>query len=433
MAQKGQKSEGTGQKSGAPKKKAASAAKDKPQKQAGEKSGSKGQEGEGAQGVLSQLLLARNRSKTELGRAPQLPVLPRPTPAQAAGTAIGRVAETLYQMPLKSDAVALDSASLAELPELMPEGALLIVLQGAGDEMGVMALCRDMVMALIEIQTLSRVTSRPIPQRKLTRADALMCAEFVNTLIAELGQELTPLGVFSGIEDFRYATYLDEPRPLALILEDRPFRTMSFRFEMGAESARKANVFLALPATTGSEEKPSPPETAAAPLAALQDMSARDDVLPLPGESGARTLAPAVQDVSIDVVGILCRRRITLRELREMKEGQVLSLPRVNLSDASLELMDGQVIARGKLGEAEGCHALRLCDPDAAVAVDSGFARQASNADGPEEGLPMADPMDIALPIDMAAPNEFLAGGGETDFDSDPDDDSAQTVTSGAA
>lgn len=433
MAQKGQKNEETGQKSGASKKKAASGTKDKPQQQSGEKKASKGQEGEGAQGVLRQLLLARNRSKTELGRAPQLPVLPRPTPAQAAATAIGRVAETLYQMALKSDAVALDSASLAELPELLPEGALLIVLQGAGEEMGVIALCRDTVMALIEIQTLSRVTSRPIPQRKLTRADALMCAEFVNTLIAELGQELTPLDGFARIGEFRYATYLDEPRPLALILEDKPFRTMSFQIEMGVKPARKSKIFLALPASIGSEEKSSPPETGAASVVALQDMSAQENTLPRPKETGLGTLAPTVQDVSIDVVGILCRRRVTLRELREMKEGEVLTLPRVSLAGATLELKDGQVIARGKLGEAEGCHALRLRDPEMPVAADSEFPRQAPNIDGQVDALPMPDPMDVALPIDMTAPNEFLLGDGETDFDSNPDEDSAQTVTSGAA
>ncbi|SIT16876.1 flagellar motor switch protein FliM [Paracoccus saliphilus] len=392
-----------------------------------------GQEGETGQGVLQRLLRARNRSKTELGRAPLLPVLPRSTPAQAAGTAIGRIAETLYQLPLKTDSVALDGASLAELPELLPEGALLIVLQGAGEEMGVMALCRDTVMALIEIQTLSRVTARPVPPRKLTRADALMCAEFANALIAELGRELAPLDGFNGIGDFRYATHLEEPRPLALILEDRPFRSLSFRFELGDEPARKASIFLALPNLSASDGKLCPPKMADLPVPVAQDMMPMEMVSVASGEAGSKTLAMAMQEVPVDVVGVLCRRRITLRELRALKQGQVLSLPRVSLSDATLELAGGQVLARGKLGEAEGCHALRLHDPDVPVAGDTGNLQQMPMTGVHEDGMPLADLIDAALPVDLTAPDEFLQGGGEAVPEADPGADNVQTVTSGAA
>ncbi|RNF33558.1 FliM/FliN family flagellar motor C-terminal domain-containing protein [Paracoccus methylarcula] len=434
MAQKGQKDGESGKKADAPGKKPAAGAKGKPQKQDGGKQGAQGQEGESDQGLLRQLLQARNRSKTELGRAPQLPVLPPPTPARAAGIAIGRIAENLYQLPLEAESVALDGASLAELPELLPEGALLIVLQGTGEAMGVMALCRDTVMALIEIQTLSRVTARPAPCRKLTRADALMCAEFANALMAELGAELEALDDFAGMGDFRYATYLEDPRPLALILEDRPFRSLAFRVGLGHESARKAMIFLALPkpdVPDGKDIPADPADARAEPVPRVMTLAAPKP--PGTGGAGTVTLASAMREVPVDIVAVLCRRRITLRELRALEPGKVLNLPRVSLADATLELADGQVLARGKLGEAEGCHALRLHDPDVPIAEDAGILRQMPMPGEQEDGMLLADPIATALPVDMAAPDPFLQGDGEADPASDPGPDIVPTVSSGAA
>ncbi|RMC36317.1 FliM/FliN family flagellar motor C-terminal domain-containing protein [Paracoccus alkanivorans] len=411
MAQKGQKGGENGKKAEASGKKSAAGIKDKPQKQDSGKQGAEGQENESGQGVLRQLLQARNHSKTELGRAPLLPVPSPTTPAHAAATAIGRAAETLYQLPVQAKSVKLNGLSLAELPELLPEDALLIVLQGAGEAMGVMALCRETVTALIEMQTFSRVTDRPAPRRKLTRADALMCAEFANTLMAELGTELEDRDGFAGIGDFRYATYLDEPRPLALILEDKPFRSLSFGVGLGAKPARKATIFLALPKSAVAEE-------AEAKTGIADGRAAARQIAPPPSirhGPDTATLASVVRDVPVEVVGILCRRRITLRELRALGDGQELALPRVTLSDATLELTSGQVLARGKLGEAEGCHAIRLHDPKNLAEEETGAAQPAPMAMRDMDGdvMQVAGPAETAMPVDLSAPDEFLAGSGE--------------------
>ncbi|WP_330450513.1 hypothetical protein FLP41_09620 [Paracoccus marcusii] len=53
-------------------------------------------------------------------------------------------------------------------------------------------------------------------------------------------------------------------------------------------------------------------------------------------------------------------------------DGRLLSLPRTCLTQATLETQDGQVLATGKFGEAEGCHAIRLRDP-ASAATDDGM------------------------------------------------------------
>ncbi|MFV0385776.1 FliM/FliN family flagellar motor C-terminal domain-containing protein [Paracoccus sp. (in: a-proteobacteria)] len=313
-------------------------------------------------GVLRRLLRARNRADTGSGRAPQLPQLPPPTPARAAATAIGRIANRLYHLPVQPVSVAPGAMTLAELPELLPASGLLIVLQGPGEALGVIALCAETMTSLIEIQTLGRITARPAERRKLTRADALICSEFVNTLMAELDAELVPLDGFEGLSGFRYATWLDDPRPLALMLEDKPYRSIDFRLRLGGAETRDSQILLALP-----QDIPVP-----APRPDKDDKPREGEVRPARNEAAtearpdmpaAASLAHAIQTAPVELVGILCRRRITLGEIRALVPGQVLSLPRASLTEARIETPGGQLIARGKFGEAEGCHAIRLHDP----------------------------------------------------------------------
>lgn len=364
-----------------------------------------GQDRDSNGGVLRQLLLARNHSKSAHGRMPQLPLLPGQTPAQAAATAIGRTAETLYHLPVRTESVTLNGVSLAEIPELLPEGALLMILQGKGDETGVMALCRQAVAALIEMQTCVRITARPVPNRRLTRGDALMCAEFGNSLLAELATELGELNGFSDWGDFRYATFLDDPRPLELILDDALFHSLTCRLTFGQDQVRQSTIFLALPRSEAQSDAPVVPEMVLQSRPRLSEAASASVAAPAMPD-----LAVSVQDVPVDLFAVLCRRRMTLGEVRGLTEGAIINLPRVTLSDVTLELASGEVLAGGKLGEAEGYHAIRLHDP-AAIAQDIPESPSIISEDETLSGL-MPETIDAALPVDLDAPNIFLSDSG---------------------
>ena len=299
----------------------------------------------GQAGLLKTLLRARKNDADKPARLPQ----PQPlSPARAAANAVGRAAERLYGMPVLPVDIRPGIATLAELPELLPEQSLLVVLQGPGDRIGVMALAFETVTALIEVQALGRVTARPAERRRLTRSDAAICVDFVNGLMTDLGTEMAAIDDFGSIQGYRYATHLDDPRPLILMLEDRPYRSLSFDLRFGGAETRDGQILIALPHK--AEPRPAPP--------------------PPPSVTGApapaapsTTLAVTMAAAPVEVVGVLCRRTITLGELRGLVPGKLLPLPRVSLAEARLETRDGQLLATGKLGEAEGCHALRLHDP----------------------------------------------------------------------
>lgn len=291
--------------------------------------------------------LLRARGPAGADKPARLPQPQPPTPARAAANAVGRAAERLYRLPVLPIDVHWGAATLAELPELLPEQSLLIVLQGPGDQIGAMALGFETVTALIEVQALGRVTARSAERRRLTRSDAAICVDFVNALMAELATEMAAVEGSGAIAGYRYATHLDDPRPLVLMLEDRPYRSLSLKLRLGGLETRDGTILIALP------HKPDVRAQAVVPAAPA--------VLPV----ADATLAGALSGAPVEVVGVLCRRMLTLGELRGLVPGKLLALPRVNLSEARLETRDGQMLAWGKLGEAEGCHALRLHDPAA--------------------------------------------------------------------
>lgn len=330
-----------------------------------------GQTHEGKDALL-RLLRARKGKANGADAVPVMPPPAPPTPAKAAATALGRAADRLYQLPVEPDEVQVGAATLAELPELVPEGALLAVLQGPGDAVAMAALCPEAVTALIEIQTLGRVTGRPVERRKLTRADAMLCADFINATLTELASELGPMKGFSCLTGFRYATHLTDLRPLLLMLDDKPHRSLLFQLRLGGAQTRQARIFMAFPQREAAIAPPPRPAPAS------------EGPAPAPDPARVPSLAAAVREAPVEVVGVLCRRRITLGELRALAPGQMLPLPRVSLSEARLETTDGQLLSVGKFGKSDGCHAIRL------------YGR--SDAAGDD--------------VDLASPDEFRSGGG---------------------
>lgn len=276
-----------------------------------------------------------------------------PTPARLAATAAAQAARAMAGLVLACEGSGGGLCSLAELPELLPEQPLLAIIEGGADRLGVVALSPGMMAALIEMQTLGRLSTTAPEVRLPTRADAALAADFIDAMLAGLN------GTAEGaaLSGFRYASHLADPRPLALMLEDRGFRTLRLDLRLGPMGERDGVIFLALPL-------PHDAPRLAPPAAEAEDAGDAPVAAPLPAR---KTLAGAMRAAPISLGAILCRRRISLAELRALAPGAMLALPRQALTEARLETGNGRLLAHGKLGEADGFHALRLLDrrPDA--------------------------------------------------------------------
>lgn len=270
---------------------------------------------------------------------------------RAAATALGRAAERLHRLPVFVEKAEFAAMSQFELAEFLPERALLAVVEGGREALGVVALCPALLSSLIEMQALGRVTSRQPVLRRATRTDAAISADFVNAFLAELGRELGNRADYPAFDRFRYTTFLDDPRPLALMMEDEEMLRLTLRFRIGPGGQRDGTLMLALPMPRQTRDA----GPAGRMLASMQAPATDPTPAPVAGN-----LSQAVQQAPIRLVGVLCRRKFSLRMLRELVPGSTIPLGPNVLDEARIETRCGQVLAQGRLGEADGFHAIRL-------------------------------------------------------------------------
>lgn len=341
-------------------------------------------------------------------------------PEKILANAIGRAAGRVHGMPLFFNRVECTQAELAELAELFPERPLISVVAGPAEAVGVVAICPGLLTSVIEMQAMGRVSARAAPMRRPTRADGAICADFINACLAELGDELASLPGCEGLRGYRYASFLDAPRPLELMLDEVTFHLLSIRLRAGDAGQRDGCIVIALPMAETRAVAPPVAETSAF----------SPDQTPSGGDAAAGALAEAVRSVPLELVGVLCRRSISLGELRALSPGDMIALPPDVLGAATIETGTGQILYRGKLGELTGRHALRLLldgdrsvrSGDAASAPAPGFAAVPIPAD-PLHEPPISDldgPDAFRSPsraVEDAA-GDVLSGGHTRDNDS---------------
>ena len=187
---------------------------------------------------------------------------------RALRLALGRAGQAVPGLGLEVAGLTEARLSLSELLDLPPDRALLAMIEGPGEALGLIALSPGVLATLIEAQTTGRVGQGDPAVRKPTRTDAAMSAGLIDRVLTGLGAELdaSPDRVWAG--GFRYASFLEDPRPLELLLEDTPYRVFRAALTL-ATGARQGEVLLALPAA-GRGKAPAtalPLTAAAAPVA----------------------------------------------------------------------------------------------------------------------------------------------------------------------
>jgi flagellar motor switch protein FliM len=269
--------------------------------------------------------------------------------------ALARAANDILALPLEVARLSVNRRSLAELLELAPERALIAVLEGPAEGLGILMLSPPVLSAMIEMQTIGRVSSSAPPVRKPTRTDASMVADMIDQALQELesGLESDPDLIWAG--GFNYASFLDDPRPLGLLLEEEHYRVIQAELRLG-NGAKSGGVMLALPAEgRGRAPKPAPTATPAPVAAALFSKALSDQVM--------RTEA--------DIAAVLHRFTVPLCFVMALKTGDLVPLSTAALDRIVLEGLDGRPLASGRLGQNRGMRAVRLAPQAAAETAPS--------------------------------------------------------------
>ncbi|GLS87195.1 flagellar switch protein FliM [Cypionkella aquatica] len=270
--------------------------------------------------------------------------------------ALARAARDMLALPLEVTSLALHRRSLAEVLELPPPQALIAVLQGPAEGLGLLVLSPPALAAMIEAQTLGKVSGLALAARKPTRTDAAMVAPTLDAALDGLEQSLAQEADLQWAGGFRYASFLDDPRPLGLVLEDIDYRVMTAELSLGL-GARQGSVLLVLPAegkgARPMQALPGPPDAAQAGLAFAQALGAQ------------------IEQTSCVLDAVVARVSLPLAQVLGLQIGEVIGLPRASIERVKFETMDGLPLAEGRLGQNRGMRAIRLnAGAPRAVATD---------------------------------------------------------------
>ncbi len=284
--------------------------------------------------VLRKKLLAGKAARVDGG----------PGADRAWRLAFARAARDMMQLSVDFTSLSLTRMSLTEVLELPPDRALILMLEGPEEGLGLLILSPEVHASLIEVLTLGRSGAQPPEVRKPTRTDAAMLSPLADLAMMHLEGALVEDGDLPWTSGFRYASFIEEARPLALLLEDLPYRVLAARLSL-AEGMRSGDMILVLPAEGRGVRPRVPPD--AIPESVTRHAFTTD-------------LTARVDEADCALEAVVARLSMPLAATMHLTVDMVLPLPSAALDQISIEGLDGRRVAIGRLGQSRGMRAVRL-------------------------------------------------------------------------
>jgi flagellar motor switch protein FliM len=265
--------------------------------------------------------------------------------AKAWKLAFARAARDAMGLELEMSAITLNRRSLTELLDLPTDRALIVMLEGPKEGLGLMMLSSEILAGILEMQMVGKVSGAAAMSRRPTRTDAAMVSSLMDRALDGLESELLQSGDLVWTSGFRYASFIEDTRPLALLLDDISYHLMQAEISL-ADGAKTGQVYLALPAD-GKGRHPKTPEAPPSRAAEMVFEAA---------------LGVQVMDANADLIAVLARMKLPLDMILNLKVGDPLPLGTAALDQIDIEGLNGLRLAGGKLGQNRGMRAVRLTD-----------------------------------------------------------------------
>jgi flagellar motor switch protein FliM len=273
-----------------------------------------------------------------------------PTPNGGPGAdrawrlAFARAARDMMKLGVEVTSQTLSRQSLTEVLELPPDRGLILMLEGPSEGLGLLILSPEVHASMAEVLTMGRCGAQQPEPRKPTRTDAAMLSPLADLSMVYLEDALAEDGDLPWASGFRYASFIEEARPLGLLLEDVAYRVLNARVSL-AQGTRTGDVILILPA----EGRGAFPKLRAGAVA--------DDIA---RPAFAAALAARIDESHSMLDVVVARLSMPLAATMYLTVDMVLPLPAAALDRISVEGLDGRRVATGKLGQNRGMRAVRL-------------------------------------------------------------------------
>lgn len=333
------------------------------------------------------------RRKAEAGRT-SVVAARQITPGKALSSAFVQTLDKRLELVATVSASASSVGTLAEVLEMLPEGGLFAVLEAQDDVQGLMVFDADLLSGVLEQMMMRRVSTRPPTPRRPTRTDAALTADLIDALLRRFEAPFAGQREWRWLGGFGYATYLDDARPLGLMMEDVDYRILTLNAEIGG-GVRNCKLMVALPLGGGA--------SAGSSAEKQQSSSDREATDPADAPPWSEALEDRVLPSKASMTAILHRMNLPLATVEGLAVGMELTFSQTVLDETALVGVDGSVVARGRLGQSGGRRAVRLVGT-AAIAPPAHGAPSPGSGSGspplnlPETEVPKSDPFPSGLP-----------------------------------
>lgn len=289
-------------------------------------------------------------------------------PDKAIAAALIRAAMKSVGLQLEVSSLQESILSLAELPEVIEDCALRLVIEGPKGVTGLVVLGPQMVTALMQMQTLGRLCRVGATSRRPTRTDAALLAEFTDSWLSAIDQDMAASADRIWAGGFRYVSWIEESRTVASLLEDISYRVWRIELMLGEG---RASMLWVVP-EDGQGMLPIPE---AEPQQQMPDIAWT--------EGFQRSVLGA--EARLDAV--IYRMTLPLATVLAFRAGLDVPLPEKAISQMWVEA-SGRRLCTARLGQRDGRRAVLLSglegDADTSEASSSEGFNMTENAYEPE-------------------------------------------------
>ncbi|PTX56259.1 flagellar motor switch protein FliM [Litoreibacter ponti] len=279
---------------------------------------------------------------TSQNTALQRMVRPRKPARGASHALLEGMADGMFRGPAKTDhnidllvtKAAAQRLSQTRALDGLPEAAVPHLLNHDDGRVGLLVFDGALADALIEQQTLGRISAAPRVERAVTAIDAALSSGFARSVASKLDALCIERGTAPTVQGFQCGRTQIDRAALSLALEASHYDVLHVTLDLGP-GLKTGEVQLFMPAAPG--DVASDPERAPNP-----EMEA------------------LVRSIGLGLEVELPKVPMSLKTLISLKPDAVIKLPPDALGEASLRDAKGFVVAKGRLGQFKGRRAIRL-------------------------------------------------------------------------
>ncbi|MCL3880798.1 FliM/FliN family flagellar motor C-terminal domain-containing protein [Marivita sp. GX14005] len=253
---------------------------------------------------------------------------------RALGRSLSIAADALWGLGCTATVQSDVPASPERAVEALSSDNLLIVIAAEDRPCGLVALSREIVTGLIEVQTLGKVTRMPLDDRRFTPTDGAMMAPLIEAALPRFASMLAGQPDLAHLQSFAFAAFAEDRQTAGLALDAATYRVLGYDVSLAQDTRRGHATFL-----FPEPDKPS---------------SAKS------GQPREGKHAAELRLVPARMQAVLTRIHIPLEKAQALKPGDLLPISGAALASTMLVVDGGHVAARGKMGQMNGFRAVRI-------------------------------------------------------------------------